>query len=99
MKRSGRPLSALASVMTVYPQITVNITADADQKLKFFTDPKIKSVIKDASLKLSPDGRLLVRPSGTEPLIRVMAEGKDQALINETVRSVSALLRAALSSD
>lgn len=99
MKRSGRSLRDLASVMTVYPQTTVNIKADAEAKRSFFTNRNVKNVIKAAAAALSPDGRLLVRPSGTEPLIRIMAEGKDKSIIEETAQNVAIQLNNILYPD
>jgi len=97
IKRSNRSVTELASVMKVYPQITVNIAANAEAKRKLLASPEIKALIKIYSEKLSSDGRLLVRPSGTEPLIRIMAEGIDQTFVKKTVIELSQKLETALS--
>ncbi len=89
MKRSGKTLSELASVMQKYPQVIINLKISADAKLRFFTDPDVKEVMEKASARLGETGRLLVRPSGTEPLLRVMAEGQDRALIEEIAHEVA----------
>lgn len=74
IKRSGKTLSELASIMKKYPQYTVNVAATADDKVVFFSDEEIKAAIKRAEEALAGDGRILARPSGTEPYIRIMAE-------------------------
>jgi phosphoglucosamine mutase len=96
IKRSGRPLSELASVMTVYPQITVNIKADTEAKRRFYTEPAVSSIIKNASSELSGNGRLIVRPSGTEPLIRITVEGTDVAHIRKISEDVACQLKEIL---
>ena len=96
IKRSGNTVQKLSSVMKVYPQITVNLQADEKAKARLLSDPDIKKAIKSASDLLTPNGRLLVRPSGTEPLIRIMAEGIDEELISETAQNLASLLRSAL---
>lgn len=97
MKRSGSSLSKLASIMTKYPQTIVNIKVTPAAKLRFFTDPDIKAAIDIAAQRLGESGRLLVRPSGTEPLIRVMAEGRDQAITKETAEQAASTISSVLS--
>ena len=96
MKRTGSTVKELASVMKVYPQITVNLPATAEAKQKLLCDSEIKAIITEAANTLSPDGRLLVRPSGTEPLIRVMAEGADEGVIHDAVHNLAKKLQALL---
>ncbi len=93
MKREGKPLSALGSVMTRYPQHMVNLRVSPEGKLHFYTDSEIKKAIADATKLLEGRGRVLVRPSGTEPLIRVMAESDDVDLTKEAVERVAAVIR------
>jgi phosphoglucosamine mutase len=78
MKASGKKLSELAGVMTVYPQVLKGIRADAVMKSKLSMDKAADVIIQKAQEQLGDDGRILVRASGTEPLIRVMIEGKDK---------------------
>ena len=78
MRREGKPLSALASVMTRYPQVMINVRVSADGKLQFYTDPDVKKAVDDAKAELGTDGRIVARISGTEPLIRVMVEAGTQ---------------------
>ncbi len=89
-------LSELASVMTRYPQVMVNVTVSSEGKLKFYTDSQVKEAIENAKTVLSDTGRIIVRPSGTEPLIRVMAEGLDMNLIEEQANSVANLIKERL---
>ena len=96
IKNSGRTAQELSSVMKVYPQITVNLHANESSKARLLSDPDIKKAIKTASDLLSPNGRLLVRPSGTEPLIRIMAEGTDEQFISEIANDLASQLRSAL---
>lgn len=89
IRRKGKKLSELASVMTRYPQTIVNLTVSAEGKLLFYTDKEIKDVIDEAKNVLGKTGRVVVRPSGTEPLIRVMAEGESIELIKEVANKVA----------
>ncbi len=87
MKKCGKPLSELASVMKKYPQYSGSIDADNDSKIAFRIDRDIRQIIEKYEKK-NPEGRLVVRPSGTEPLIRIMAEGEDMGIIKEIVDGV-----------
>ena len=82
LKESGVPLSALASVMNKYPQHHLSLRVSDSEKITFRIDGVIKDLVADAEAKLT-DGRLVVRPSGTEPLIRIMTEGEDEVLIKK----------------
>lgn len=77
MKASGKKLSALKSKMTKYPQVLVNVRVQ--DKTNYPNNPAIEAAIQEVEGKLGDNGRVLVRPSGTEPLIRVMAEGPDKS--------------------
>ncbi|MFS0674917.1 phosphoglucosamine mutase [Ornithinibacillus sp. 179-J 7C1 HS] len=72
MKETGKPLSELASEMTVYPQVLKNVKVT--DKEKALNDPTIKQEVEKVEAALGSNGRVLVRPSGTEPLVRVMVE-------------------------
>lgn len=97
MRRKKDKLSNLARVMKKCPQVAINITVSPEGKLHFYTDPEIKKVIEDAKTVLGEDGRVVVRPSGTEPLIRVMAEGDDRKLIEKTAKDIAAVVKKQLS--
>lgn len=92
VSRKKQTLSKLASVMKKYPQFIVNIPVSAEGKLKFYTDVYIKEAIEKAKNSLFNNGRIVVRPSGTEPLIRVMTEGDDKQLAESTANSVAQVI-------
>lgn len=80
LKRSGRKASELTNLMTTYPQLLVNVKVATKEGWE--ENEAIKAAIAAGEQELGSDGRILVRPSGTEPLIRVMAEGPDQAQLD-----------------
>ncbi len=82
MKEEGKKLSELANIMTSYPQILVNAGVKKENKEKYREDPVIMKEIKAVKEKMAGQGRVLIRPSGTEALIRVMLEGKNQDELN-----------------
>ena len=97
VKESGKSLAELSRVMKKYPQHSVNIKTTQAGKIAFFTDDDIKEIINEAEKKIGASGRLVVRPSGTEPLIRVMAEGesieKTVAVAEDVARKISDKLK------
>ncbi len=96
MKISGKTASELKNIMTVYPQTMVNIEATPEMKAKL-DDPEVKSYIDIQTGLLEGDGRILIRPSGTEPLIRIMIEGKDQEKIEALCKECAETLKNLLS--
>ncbi len=86
MAQTGKPLSELAAPVTTYPQKLVNVPVADKNNWKQY--PEIQTAIEDVEAKMAGDGRVLVRPSGTEALLRVMAEAKTEALVNEYVDSI-----------
>ena len=92
VKESGKPLSELAKVMEVLPQALCNATVPNHKKEKYLEYPEIKETIDKLEAKYAGEGRVLIRPSGTEPLVRVMIEGKDQAVIDEDAKSLADLI-------
>lgn len=89
IKESGKSLSTLATVMKKYPQYMLNVTATADDKAKFKTDPIIAKLIRESEEEMGSHGRILIRPSGTEPLIRVMTEGDEPEIAESICRSLA----------
>lgn len=89
-------LSTICDMMERYPQVIINVKADAEQKEKYLADTKLASFIENAGKSLGRDGRILVRASGTEPLIRVMVEGRDFDNINKLAVSVAETIRSAI---
>ena len=91
MKEKGKSLSELAGLMTKYPQLLVNVRVLT--KAGWETNTAIQDVIREAEEELGSNGRILVRPSGTEPLIRVMAEGPDQDQLDELCNRIGDVIR------
>lgn len=96
MKETGKPLSKLAECMQTYPQVMINIRVSDMGKEKYPFDEEIKTAIKQTENELSGNGRVLVRVSGTEPLIRVMLEGEDENKINTLANELAAVIRKRL---
>ena len=90
--RSTKPMSALARQFTPAPQKLENVRFGAGKPLEA---DAVKAAIVKAEARLNGSGRLLVRASGTEPLIRIMAEGDDERMVSEVVRDVAGAVRAA----
>lgn len=97
VRRRNAKLSSLATLMTRYPQVMVNVEVAAEGKLRFYTDNEVKEAIEAAKKKLGNAGRVVVRPSGTEPLLRVMIEGEDPSYIEALANSVADVIRERLS--
>ena len=94
MARTGKTLAQLASVMTVYPQIMINVT-DVDHHA-LGSNAVIAAAVADAEKRLGDSGRVLLRPSGTEPLVRVMVEAVDQPTADAIAHDLANLVRAQL---
>ena len=86
MYQTGHNLHELAAHMTKYPQKMINVKADRSVDL---SHSDIVSAIKEAEVQLGDDGRVLIRPSGTEPVIRVMVEGKNEQQVNQLATKLS----------
>ncbi|HRN28782.1 MAG TPA: phosphoglucosamine mutase, partial [Terrimesophilobacter sp.] len=93
--RTGKTLAELASVMTVYPQIMVNVKNVDHHALSGNT--VIAEAVDAAKARLGDTGRVLLRPSGTEPLVRVMVEAAEQATADEIAHELADVVRAQLS--
>ena len=87
-----KPLSELASVMEVLPQALVNAKVPNHKKESYMEYPEIADAIAVLEKKFNGEGRVLIRPSGTEPLVRVMIEGKDQKVIDEEAKKLAELI-------
>lgn len=96
LKHSGEKLSALASVMEVLPQVLINAAVKTENKNKYTENAEIMAEIEKIEAEFSGNGRVLIRPSGTEPLVRVMIEGKDKELITERAKSLAKLIESKL---
>ena len=93
MKKS---VSKLNSLMKSYPQVLVNAKVKNENKKKYFENDEIKEAIKVLETKFKDDGRVLIRPSGTEPLVRVMIEGKDIEVIRKEAEKLAQLIERRL---
>lgn len=96
MKETGKKLSELASVMQTYPQVLVNAKVKTENKNRYMEDFEISEEIKKIESEFSGQGRVLIRPSGTEPLVRVMIEGKDKNLIKMRAEALAKLIESRL---
>ena len=91
---TGKSLKELASVMTALPQLLYNITVDRRDEWK--DNRAIADAIADAEAKLAEKGRILIRPSGTEPLLRVMGEGPDEEELDRILKDIIDVIQAQL---
>jgi len=91
LKRSGRKASELTALMTTYPQLLVNVRVATKEGWE--QNEAISAAIAKGEAELGNDGRILVRPSGTEPLIRVMAEGPDQAQLDRICNEIADVVK------
>ena len=93
MVETRKPLSELETVMEVLPQALVNAKVPNHKKDSYMEYPEIAAAIEELDRKFNGKGRVLIRPSGTEPLVRVMIEGKDQKEIDEEARKLPTLIQ------
>ena len=97
MKRTGEKLSNLAKVMERMPQVLINVKVSAEGKLSFYTDKEIKAELNRVTEILGDRGRILIRVSGTEPLVRVMLEGENLEEIQGLAEEAANVVRERLS--
>lgn len=90
--KTKKPLSELAFIMEVMPQALINAKVPNHKKEKYMEYPEIAQAIQQIEEKFAGEGRVLIRPSGTEPLVRVMIEGKDQKVIEEEASQLAELI-------
>jgi phosphoglucosamine mutase len=88
----GKPLSELASDVKIYPQVIVNAKVRNEKKKAFANDNEITSAIKNLETRYQGNGRVLIRPSGTEPMVRVMIEGDDEEKIYEDAKKIAEMI-------
>jgi len=92
MQKTNKPLSELAAVMTALPQVLVNVRVRERRSLDEL--PEVQKLIREIEDRLGDNGRVLIRYSGTEPLMRIMLEGQDQGEITAMANEVAALVKA-----
>ncbi|MBR7164166.1 MAG: phosphoglucosamine mutase [Clostridia bacterium] len=96
LKKSGKKLSELSDVFKTLPQVIVNAKVQDSKKNNFANDQVIKDEIDMLEKEFSGNGRVLIRPSGTEPCVRVMIEGPDQNIITQKANYLAKLIEARL---
>ena len=96
LNRRRAKLSSLSTLMERFPQVLVNVKVTAEGKLRFYTDTEVRKETERVQKILGKSGRILVRPSGTEPLLRVMVEGQDPAQIQQLAEQVADVIRQQL---
>ena len=96
MKRTGEKLSDLAKIMERYPQVLINVKVSNEGKLSFYMDKEVKAEINRVTEILGDTGRILVRVSGTEPLVRVMLEGENLEQIQTLAEEAAQVVRERL---
>lgn len=89
---SKKKASELGALVTKYPQVLINAKVDTNKKYDYEKNSEIKLAIEELEKEFSGNGRVLIRPSGTEPLVRVMIEGKDENLIREKAVKLANLI-------
>ena len=92
LKRSGKRMSALAGEIPIYPQVLVNVRVAENQKEPAMRDEELWAEVRGVEAKIGEEGRVLLRASGTEPLIRIMLEGKDEDEISAYAVSLAHIL-------
>jgi phosphoglucosamine mutase len=97
MKQTGSGLAELAAGMKKYPQVLLNVRVA--RRFDPLTEPEVARVVKEVQLRLKGRGRIVLRPSGTEPVIRVMVEGSDAALVKQGAKDIAAAVEAASSAN
>ena len=98
MKATKKPLSELNNIMTNYPQILLNARVDNSLKYKYLENEEIRTEIKRIEDFFHGEGRVVIRPSGTEPMVRVMIEGKEQNQIQVIAENLVAFIEARMGS-
>ncbi len=93
MVETGSTLSELTKVMEVMPQALVNAQVPSHKKENYMDYPEISEAIKELTERFAGEGRVLIRPSGTEPIVRVMIEGKDKKMIDHEARKLAELIQ------
>ena len=94
MQETGKKLSELTAEVTIYPQKLVNIRVENSMKDKAMEVPAIREIIEKMEAEMAGNGRILVRPSGTEPLLRVMAEAPTHEEVDYYVDTIAAVVQA-----
>jgi phosphoglucosamine mutase len=93
MLKDGRTIAEMSDEIKIYPQVLVNARIHNDHKKTYMNDPEVAAEIAAVEEAVAGNGRLLIRPSGTEPLVRVMMEGSDIDQIRPLAENLAALIQ------
>ena len=96
LKKTGSSLKELAGVMQILPQVLINARVKNENKNSYMEDQDIAAAIEKLEEEFAGKGRVLIRPSGTEPLVRVMIEGEDQEVIQRKAEELAELIKSRL---
>ena len=96
VKGIGKKLSDISAIMTDFPQVLVNAKVKEENKGRYMEDKEIADMITKLKAKLNDKGRVLIRPSGTEPLVRIMLEGEDKTKLEEDAGNLARLIEQKL---
>ena len=96
LKKTSQKASEAASIVEVLPQVLVNATVKPENKEKYMEVEEIAEACKKVEEKFAGEGRVLIRPSGTEPLVRVMIEGKDKDVLQAEAEKLASLIEKIL---
>ena len=89
---SNKKASEIAEIIKLYPQVLVNAKVNSEKKYDYDKNEEIQNAIKELEKEFDGNGRVLIRPSGTEPLVRVMIEGENQQDINKKAKEMAKLI-------
>ena len=92
----GKKASELANIIKLYPQVLINAKVNSDKKYDYDKDTEIKEAIEKLEKEFAGNGRVLIRASGTEPLVRVMIEGEEQEYITKKAKEIASLIEKKL---
>ena len=96
LKKTGMKASEAASIVTVMPQVLRNAVVKLENKNSYMENEEIAAACKALEDEFAGEGRVLIRPSGTEPLVRVMIEGKDEEYITKKAEELAELIEKIL---
>ena len=89
-------LSKMCDIINIYPQVLVNARVSQEKKYDYYEDEEIQTAIKRLENEFAGEGRVLIRTSGTEPLVRIMIEGKDKEKMEKEAKDLSKLMEKKL---
>lgn len=92
MLEKAKKVSELAKIINIYPQVLVNAKVKSDKKYDYDKDAEILKKIEELSNEFKDNGRVLIRASGTEPLVRVMIEGENQEYISKKAKELASFI-------